>query len=49
MSIKTFIIHKLLKGATVVKSDTNPDDFCVNVGNIRLIFQDGKYVGWHKP
>lgn len=43
------MFEELFKTMTLMQDCEYPDTVYLCVGNIRLIFRDGKYIGWYKP
>lgn len=38
-----------LEGATLIPSAEEPNKMYLEKGDIRYIFEDGKYTGWYRP
>lgn len=38
-----------LSGATLISDATNPNKMYLENGDIRYIFEEGKYIGWYHP
>lgn len=38
-----------LKGATLIPSAEEPNKMYLEHGDIRYIFDEGKYIGWYRP
>lgn len=43
------MFEELCKEMTLRQDAENPDTMWLCVAGIRIIFRDGKYVGWYKP
>jgi hypothetical protein len=43
------MFEELLRELTLMQDCENPSTTYLCIGSIRLIFHDGKYVGWYRP